>query len=92
MEISVMTNGVQKGISRELVDSLRAQLEEKERTYQQVLDEKNSLGVKLTQEQMEHNKSKEASASELARIKNVNEAIQRHHEEDIRQVQSGHVT
>ncbi|KAI0485821.1 p115 like vesicle tethering protein [Xylaria cf. heliscus] len=83
LEISVVTNGVQKGISRELVDSLRSQIEEKEQALQAALTEVASLNGKLGQEQADHRRSKEASVAELTRIKNVNEAIQRHHEEDI---------
>ncbi len=36
MEISVVTNGQQKGISREMVDSLKARVEEKERALEEV--------------------------------------------------------
>ncbi|GAW25197.1 putative intracellular protein transport protein [Rosellinia necatrix] len=84
LEISIMTNGVQKGISRELVDSLRSQLEEKEQALQAALADVASLDGKLGQEQADHRRSKEASAAELARIKNVNEAIQRHHDDELK--------
>ena len=84
MEISVVTNGVQKGISREMVDSLRARLEEKEQALQEAIDAKTSLHAKLDHEQMEHRRSQESVAAEISRIKSVNEALQRHHEEDIK--------
>ncbi|KAI0445636.1 p115 like vesicle tethering protein [Xylaria telfairii] len=86
LEVSVVTNGVQKGISRELVDSLRSQLEEKEQALQGALTDVASLNGKLGQEQADHRRSKEASVAELARIKNVNEAIQHHHEEELRKL------
>ncbi|KAI1753117.1 p115 like vesicle tethering protein [Xylaria castorea] len=86
LEISVVTNGVQKGISRELVDSLRSQLEEKEQALQAALTDVASLNGKFGQEQADHRRSKEAAAAELARIKNVNEAIQRHHEEELKKL------
>ncbi|KAI1411676.1 p115 like vesicle tethering protein [Hypoxylon sp. FL1857] len=88
MEISVVTNGVQKGISREMVDSLRAQVDEKERTLQATLVDIASLNGKLGQEQADHRRTKEEYAAELARIKNVNEAIQRHHDEEIRKIEA----
>ncbi|RYP13919.1 hypothetical protein DL767_010511 [Monosporascus sp. MG133] len=88
MEISVVTNGVQKGISREMVDSLRARLEEKEQELQKAIDEKTSLNAKLDHEQMEYHKSQETFAAEIARIKSVNEALQRHHEEDIKRIET----
>ncbi|KAK7920975.1 hypothetical protein PG985_008997 [Apiospora marii] len=86
MEISVVTNGVQKGISRELVDSLRAQLDEKERALQSALVDMTSFDQRLGQEQADHRRSKESSASELARIKEINEALQRGHEEEIERI------
>ncbi|KAI1381088.1 p115 like vesicle tethering protein [Hypoxylon crocopeplum] len=84
MEISVVANGIQKGISREMVDSLRGQVDEKERALQAALVGMASLNGKLGQEQADHRRTKEASAAELARIKNVNEAMQRHHDEEIK--------
>ncbi|KAI0456024.1 p115 like vesicle tethering protein [Xylaria acuta] len=92
LEISVATNGVQKGISRELVDSLRSQLEEKEQALQAALADVASLDGKFGQEQADHRRSKEASVAELARIKNVNEAIQRHHEEELKKLKIQHQT
>ncbi|KAI0914567.1 p115 like vesicle tethering protein [Ustulina deusta] len=88
LEISVVTNGVQKGISRELVDSLRSQLEEKEQALQAALTDVASLNGKLGQEQADHRRSKEASVAELARIKNVNEALQRHHQEELKKFET----
>ncbi|KAI1110133.1 p115 like vesicle tethering protein [Nemania sp. NC0429] len=88
LEISVVTNGVQKGISRELVDSLRSQLEEKEQELQAALTDVASLNGKLGQEQADHRRSKESSTAELARIKNVNEAIQRHHEGELQKLEA----
>ncbi|KAI1262336.1 p115 like vesicle tethering protein [Xylariaceae sp. FL1019] len=87
MEISVVTNGVQKGISRELVDSLRNQVEEKETALQAALADVASLNGKLGQEQADHRRSKEASVADLARIKGVNEAIQRSHEEELKKLE-----
>ncbi|KAI1382755.1 p115 like vesicle tethering protein [Hypoxylon trugodes] len=88
MEISVVTNGIQKGISREMVDSLRAQLDEKERALQATLTDMSSLEGKLGQEQADHRRTKESSTADLARIKNVNEAIQKHHDEEIKKIEA----
>ncbi|KAI1821724.1 p115 like vesicle tethering protein [Xylaria intraflava] len=88
LEISVVTNGVQKGISRELVDSLRSQLEEKEQSLQAALTDVASLNGKLGQEQADHRLSKETSIAELARIKSVNEAIQRNHEDELKKAKA----
>ncbi|RDW66149.1 hypothetical protein BP6252_09784 [Coleophoma cylindrospora] len=88
MEVSIIANGVQKGISRDLVDSLRAQLEEKEKTVQNNAEQLISLGRQLGQEQADHRRAKETAAVELARIGNVNDALQRHHDEDMRKLRA----
>jgi len=83
MEVPVIANGVQKGISREMVDSLRSQLEEKDKALQKTEEELLSRSRQLGQEQADHRRAKETSDLELGRIKQVNEALHRHHEEDM---------
>jgi intracellular protein transport protein USO1 len=63
MEMPVNANGIHKGISREMVDSLRSQLDEKDSAFR---------------------RAEETATLEMARIKNVNDALQRHHEDEIR--------
>jgi intracellular protein transport protein USO1 len=84
MEITVVANGVQKGISREMVDSLRSQLEEKDKALQKVHSDLLSLERQLGQEQADSRRAKETALLDVARIKTVNEAMQRHHEDDIK--------
>jgi hypothetical protein len=84
MEISVVTNGVQKGISRELVDSLRAQVVEKERMLQDIQVNMVSLTRQLEQEQADHQRTTESAAAAALRVKNINEGLQRNHEGEIR--------
>jgi intracellular protein transport protein USO1 len=84
MEIPVIANGVQKGISREMVDSLRSQLDEKSKGLQKAEEELLSLGRQLGQEQADHRRAKETAAVELSRIKHINEGLQRNHEEDLK--------
>lgn len=86
MEISVITNGVQKGISRELVDSLRSQLDEKEKALQGCQASLAHLEQQLGQERADTRRLKETSSVELTRIKSVNESLQRNHEAEIRQL------
>jgi hypothetical protein len=86
MEVPVVANGVQKGISREMVDSLRSQLEEKDKALQKSEEELLSRSRQLGQEQADNRRAKETSALELGRIKQVSEALQRHHEEDMKYV------
>jgi hypothetical protein len=84
MEVPVIANGVQKGISREMVDSLRSQLEEKDKALQKAEEDLLSNGRQLGQEQADHRRAKETAAIELSKIKNVNAALQKRHDEEIR--------
>ncbi|TAQ89304.1 hypothetical protein B7494_g2378 [Chlorociboria aeruginascens] len=88
MEVPVIANGVQKGISREMVDSLRSQLEEKTKALQKSEENLLSLGRQLGKEQADHRRAKETAAVELSRIKNVNDALQRHHEVDMNKLRA----
>ncbi|KAI0137460.1 p115 like vesicle tethering protein [Xylariales sp. AK1849] len=83
VEVSVVTNGVQKGISRELVDSLRAEKDENHRKWQSALVDATSFSQQLGQEQANLRRTSE----ELARIKGVNEALQRHYEDETKALQ-----
>jgi hypothetical protein len=84
MEVPVVSNGIQKGISREMVDSLRSQLEEKDKALQKAESECVSWERQLSQERADNRRAKETAVQDVARIKNVNEALQRHHEEELR--------
>ncbi|MCJ1435269.1 hypothetical protein MMC27_004641 [Xylographa pallens] len=86
IEVSVVTNGIQKGISRELVDSLRSQLEDRSKALQKAEADVLSVERKLGQEQADHRKAAEGAVIELNRIKNINESLQRHHEEDVHHI------
>lgn len=83
IEVPVTTNGVQKGISRELVDTLRAQVEDRTQTIQTLESDALSLQGKLEQEQLDHRRTKESSDIELKRIKHVNETLQKTSEEEV---------
>ena len=84
MEMPVVANGVQKGISREMVDSLRSQLEEKEKALQKAEADLLSLGRQLGQEQADHRRARETTSIELTRLKHANDVLQRHSEEDMK--------
>ncbi|WYZ37426.1 hypothetical protein EsH8_II_000932 [Colletotrichum jinshuiense] len=88
LEISVVSNGVQKGVSRELVDSLRSQLTEKDQALQEAQVGLETIGRQLGQEQADHRRTRETTAMELARIKQVNEGMQRQHDSELRNLQN----
>lgn len=87
LEVPVVANGIQKGISRELVDSLKAQVEDRNRVAQKLESDVLTLERRLGQEQADHRKAKDSAAIELSRIRNINEALQRNHEEDLMKVE-----
>ncbi|KAK1508748.1 uncharacterized protein CCOS01_13907 [Colletotrichum costaricense] len=88
LEISVVKNGVQTGVSRELVDSLRSQLAEKQQALQEAQVNLETVSRHLGQEQADHRRTRETTAMELARINQVNEGMQRQHDAELRNLQS----
>ena len=88
LEISVITNGVQKGISREMVDSLRAELEGRNEAVQKLEADLVSLKQKVEQEQFEFKKAIDSSSLESSRIKQVNEALQRNHAQELQRLEA----
>ena len=90
IEVPVVANGIQKGVSRELVDSLRAQLDDRTKTVQQLESERLTVERRLEQEQADHRKAKESAVIELSRIKSINEGLQRNHDEDSKKMIDEH--
>lgn len=90
LEVPVVANGIQKGISRELVDSLKAQVDDRNQVTQKLESDVLTLERRLGQEQADHRKAKDSAAIELSRIRNINEALQRNHEEDLMKVEKDH--
>lgn len=90
MEISVVTNGVQKGISRELVDSLRSQLAEKEKALQDLQTNASHLEQQLGQERANLRRTEETTSVELSRLKAINDSLQQNHEQELKQLREQH--
>ncbi|KJK86957.1 hypothetical protein H633G_09202 [Metarhizium anisopliae BRIP 53284] len=90
LEISVMTNGVQKGISRELVDSLRSQVGDKDRALQESKTKIISLEEALNSREAEHRQSSEAAAIELSKLKASFDNAESGHEEQLRRLAQEH--
>lgn len=90
IEVEVIANGVQKGVSRELVDQLKAQVEDRSKALQKAESDIIDLERKLSQEQADHRKAKESANIELYRIRNINESLQRNHEEETYGLQEAH--
>jgi len=90
IEVAVVANGIQKGVSRELVDSLKSQVDSGTQKVQNLESNILTLERKLGQEQADHRKAKDSATAELNRIKNINEALQRNYEEDMQRTLQEH--
>lgn len=86
LEISVITNGVQEGISRELVDSLRSRLKTKDQVLEEMTASMKELEKRLGQERADYNRSKEQAASDMAAAQKARDSSQRVHEAEVRLV------
>ncbi|KAF2099558.1 intracellular protein transport protein-like protein [Rhizodiscina lignyota] len=80
----------QDGIDRDLVDSLRSQIEDKTQALQKAETEMISMERKLNQEETDHRRAQETSATEIARIKQINEALQKNHESNTQEIEEAH--
>lgn len=88
-----------EGVDRDLVDQLRGQIEEKESSLKKVRADLEGLESRLASAQGEHHKASEGLqaevrrlGSEIARIKNVNDSLQRGHEAEMDQLRTRHKT
>lgn len=70
-EVSVVSKGVQQGISRDLVDSLRGRLKETDESLETARATAADLQKELKQEQAEHGRTREQLSRELAEAQSV---------------------
>ncbi|CAI7673176.1 hypothetical protein N7533_009704 [Penicillium manginii] len=89
-EISVVANGVEKGVSRELVDSLRAELEDRSQTVQQLESDLVNVQRKLEQEQSDHRKSKESGSMEASKAQQSQQSLRYSHAQELSRVEEQH--
>ncbi|KIW84144.1 hypothetical protein Z517_03391 [Fonsecaea pedrosoi CBS 271.37] len=87
-EVSIVSNGVQKGISRDLVDGLRAQVEEQKQALEAANGELLQLRRRLEQEELDHRRTRESTTVELSRIKQINQSLHQNHEDEINKIQN----
>lgn len=82
-EISIVANGVEKGVSRELVDSLRAELEDRSQSIQKLETDLVDVQRKLDQETSDHRKTKESSSWELTKAQQTQQNLQYTRDQDL---------
>ncbi|KEF60439.1 uncharacterized protein A1O9_02000 [Exophiala aquamarina CBS 119918] len=88
-EVSIVSNGVQKGVSRDLVDNLRAQVEEQRQSLEASSTELLQIKRRLEQEELDHRRTRESTTVELSRIKQINQSLHENHEDEITRLQQG---
>ncbi|KAG6001212.1 hypothetical protein E4U21_004611 [Claviceps maximensis] len=86
LEISIVTNGIQKGISRELVDSLRGQVEDEHRALEEMKDKAASLEDTLRHREATHQRSIDELTIELTSLKTALKDAEQLHGEKIRKM------
>lgn len=79
-----------EGVDRDVLDTLRAEIEEKRSAVDKLNASVIELESKFSLEQTAHRKTQESTASDLARIKQINEALQRNHEAEVASAQQSH--
>ncbi|KAF2801066.1 hypothetical protein K505DRAFT_412534 [Melanomma pulvis-pyrius CBS 109.77] len=78
------------GIDRDLVDSLRGQLEEKIQAIEKIQSDLLTAEQKLNQEQADHRRTQESSLTQINTIKRINDDLQRNHEASVRKLEREH--
>ncbi|KAJ5937738.1 hypothetical protein N7454_004080 [Penicillium verhagenii] len=89
-EISIVANGVEKGVSRELVDSLRAELEERSQSIQKLETDLVDVQRKLEQELSDHRKTKESSSWEISKAQQTQQHLQYSRDQDLAKLEEQH--
>ncbi|KAJ6032077.1 hypothetical protein N7540_002809 [Penicillium herquei] len=90
-EVSIVANGVEKGVSRELVDSLRAELEDRSQSIQKLETDLVDIQRKLDQESSDHRKTKESSSWELSKAQQTQQQLQYGRDQDLAKLEAQHV-
>ena len=78
------------GIDRDLVDSLRGQLDEKIQAIEKAQAELLTMEQKLNQEQADHRRTQESSITQVNTIKRINEDLHKHHDADVKKLDREH--
>lgn len=78
------------GIDRDLVDSLRGQLDEKIQALEKAQAELLRMEQKLNQEQADHRRTQESSITQVNTIKRINEDLHKHHDADVKKLDREH--
>ena len=75
------------GIDRDLVDSLRGQLEEKIKAIEKIQSDVLTIEQRLNQEQADHRRTHESSLTQINTIKRINDDLQKNHEAEVKKLE-----
>jgi hypothetical protein len=79
-----------QGVDRDLVDSLRGQIDEKVKSIEALQSSLLTMEEKLNQEQANHRRTQESSVTQLNTIKRINDELHASHENDTRKSEREH--
>lgn len=77
-------------IDRDLVDSVRGELEQKNQALQKAESDLLDLERQLNQEQANHRRTQESAASELSNLRRINKGLQDNYEADLASRETTH--
>jgi hypothetical protein len=79
-----------EGIDRDLVDSLRGQIDEKNQALEKIQSDLLTMEQKVNQEQADHRRTQESSITQLNTIKRINEDLHTNHDTEMKKLERAH--
>ena len=79
-----------EGIDRDLVDTLRGQIDEKTQALEKIQAQLMTMQQRLDQEQAEHKRTKDDSLKQLSMIKKINEDLHNNHDAETQKLERDH--
>lgn len=79
-----------EGIDRDLVDSLRGQIDEKIQALEKMQSDLLAMEQRLDQEQADHRRTQQASQNQLNTIKQINEGLHKNHDTEMKKLEREH--
>jgi hypothetical protein len=79
-----------EGIDRDLVDSLRGQIDEKVQAIEKIQSDLLKMEQRLNQEQADHRRTQESSLTQLNTIKRINDDLHTSHDTEVKTLEREH--
>lgn len=79
-----------QGVDRNLVDSLRGEIDEKVKALEELQSRLLTMEERLAQEQANHRKTQESATTQVNTIKRINEDLHTNHDNDTRKLEREH--